>query len=242
VSTDEQAKEGFSLDSQERRLRAYCEAQDPPWTPMKPVFCDPGHSGMDTDRPGYQAMLKYRDQWDACLAIKGDRFHRNVDNARKFVKDMRAAGKQIWSTAEDRIDKTENAAQWFTSMITTQLLPELESRQISERVLPAMEIAKEKGLHQGKPPVGFIWVKALAEFQPSRWGKKVKDDADRLGPEEAARMNTWPPDSKMAGRRLNRTTVWRIVKNFELYQNGQLLPNRRKTKSGTFSKFKDEQE
>lgn len=235
VSTEEQVKEGLSMESQERRIRSYCAAQEEVWEVV--IYDDPGHTGLDTDRPGYQAMLANSGRWDAVLAIKGDRLHRSIDNARDFIRDMVRLKKQVWTIAEGRIDEHKNAGAWLTSMLTTQLLPEHESRQISERVLPGMETAKEKGLHQGRPPVGFIWVKALKKFQPTDWALEVRDDARRVGLSEAARLHTWPK-GKRAGKPLNRVTVWRIVRNLKLYDDKKLLPNRRKTASGTYSKFK----
>jgi len=44
VSTEEQAKEGISLDNQEAKIKAYCESQD--WELVK-VFSDEGLSGKD---------------------------------------------------------------------------------------------------------------------------------------------------------------------------------------------------
>jgi len=239
VSTEEQAKEGLSLASQEKRLRAYCQAQED-WM-IQDVYIDPGHTGLDTNRPGYSTMLARAPEWDAILVIKADRLHRSVDNAAEFIKAMLRARKQVWSIAEQRVDTQQNAAQWFSSMITTRLLPEMESRQISERVLPAMELGKDRGLHQGRPPTGFVWVKRLKRFQPTDWGEKVRDDAAKYGLSEAARMNAWP-DGKRAGKRLNKVTVWRIVKNFEEFAAKKLLPNKRRTKSGEHSKFKVEED
>jgi len=236
VSTEEQAKEGLSLESQERRTRAFSNAQEN-WEVVG-VYSDPGHTGLDTERPGYQEMLSELKRWDVVLAIKGDRLHRSIDNARVFITSMLTEQKEVWTISEGRIDTFKNTAQWFSSILTTQVMPEFESRQISERVLPGMEIAKQMGLHQGRPPVGFVWVKHLLKFQPTEWAEKVRDDAHSVGLAEAARINKWQPPSKRAGKTLNKVTVWRIVRNFKLYEAGNLLPNRQKTKTGTHSKFR----
>jgi len=243
VSTEEQATEGLSLESQEKRMKAYCAARED-WT-VQALYTDPGHTGLDTNRPGYKAMIDDIYKWDVVLVVKADRLHRNSENAQEFLRDMLRTRKQVWSIAENRMDTPGNAAQWFGSMITTVLLPEMESRQISERVLPAMELAKDIGLHQGRPPTGFVWVKKLKRFVPTEWGEKIRADASQYGLSEAAKMNTWPAGTKRRGKdkggsRLNKTTVWRITKNFEEYEARTLLPNRRRTKSGDHSKFKVE--
>ncbi|MBI5253161.1 MAG: recombinase family protein, partial [Euryarchaeota archaeon] len=53
VSTEDQAKEGFSLDAQIERLRSYCEARG--WSIYK-EYIDDGYSGRDIKRPAYAAM------------------------------------------------------------------------------------------------------------------------------------------------------------------------------------------
>ena len=48
VSTEDQAKEGFSLAAQEERLRAYCHAKK--WEIVN-VYIDDGYSGRKDERP-----------------------------------------------------------------------------------------------------------------------------------------------------------------------------------------------
>ena len=55
VSTQEQAKEGYSIGEQIERLTDYCKAMK--WEIFK-IYTDPGYSGGDTNRPGLQAMIK----------------------------------------------------------------------------------------------------------------------------------------------------------------------------------------
>jgi DNA invertase Pin-like site-specific DNA recombinase len=60
VSTEEQAEEGFSLEAQEERLKAYCEAQG--WD-IAGVYADKGHTGRKINtRDAYKKMLDERDQ------------------------------------------------------------------------------------------------------------------------------------------------------------------------------------
>ena len=54
VSTDEQA-EGFSLDAQEDRIRAYAESQD---FRLLKIYRDDGYSAKNLDRPAMQELLK----------------------------------------------------------------------------------------------------------------------------------------------------------------------------------------
>lgn len=54
VSTEEQAAEGFSIDGQAEKLRAYAELHD---LGAATVVADPGWSGKNLERPGLQQLL-----------------------------------------------------------------------------------------------------------------------------------------------------------------------------------------
>lgn len=63
VSTQGQAKDGYSLAYQEDEIKAHCNAQG--WTLLH-IFYDEGISGakvdeeaLEVDREGFQAMLSY---------------------------------------------------------------------------------------------------------------------------------------------------------------------------------------
>ena len=77
VSTEDQAKEGFSLDSQLEKLRSYCKARG--WE-VAGEYVDDGYSGRDVRRPAYQKMMEDIDNWDVLLVMKMDRIHRNSKN------------------------------------------------------------------------------------------------------------------------------------------------------------------
>ena len=234
VSTEEQAEEGLSLESQDQRNRAFCQAQG--WDLVGDYSDD--STGLDVRRMGYQAMVRDKDKYDVIVTIKRDRLHRSVDNTRAFTKWAIQHRKQVWSISDGRLDEKKGAAAWFAEHVQ-QGLPELESRQISERVLPSMDLAKTKGLHQGRPPVGFVWVKPLKTFQPTPWALKLRDDASVSGATEAGRLNPYP-EGKRKGTRVSRSTVYRVVSNLAEYEVGTLLPNRHQTPMGTWSKFRED--
>src|SRR5437016_14102267 len=84
VSTEDQAKEGFSLGAQRERLEAYCLARD--WAGVA-RYVDDGHSGRNTRRPAYGKMIAERDRWDAILVIKMSRIHRNSRNSMEITEN-----------------------------------------------------------------------------------------------------------------------------------------------------------
>ena len=90
VSTDDQAREGFSLDAQKERLAAYCEAQS--WE-IVDYYIDDGHSGRNTKRPAYQRMMAEKNRWDLILVMKMDRIHRNSKNFMTMMEDLEKWGR-----------------------------------------------------------------------------------------------------------------------------------------------------
>ncbi len=54
VSTDEQAREGVSLEAQQSRIRAYCEAKD---LELVDVLVDDGISGKTLERPALRELV-----------------------------------------------------------------------------------------------------------------------------------------------------------------------------------------
>ena len=76
VSTQEQAKEGYSIGEQETRLKKYAEAMD--WEIYK-IYVDPGYSGGDINRPGLTNMIKDVEDGlvDKVVVYKLDRLSRS---------------------------------------------------------------------------------------------------------------------------------------------------------------------
>ncbi len=86
VSTEDQAKEGFSLDAQLDKLRAYCKARD--WI-VADKYIDDGYSGRNVKRPAYNRMMSEMDRWDLLLVIKMDRIHRNSKNFMLMMEELK---------------------------------------------------------------------------------------------------------------------------------------------------------
>src|SRR6266511_510264 len=156
VSTEDQAKEGFSLDAQRERLQAYCLARD--WA-VAATYIDDGHSGRNTKRPAYQRMMAERDRWDALLVIKMDRIHRNARNFMGMMDDLRDWGKDFVSATES-LDTSTAMGRFVMDII--QRIAQLESEQIGERVYMGMLEAAQQGKFLGSSdPYGY-------RFDPKR--------------------------------------------------------------------------
>jgi DNA invertase Pin-like site-specific DNA recombinase len=101
---------------------------------------------------------------------------------------------------------------------------QLESDQISERVRKAMPVARAKNYHLGRPPIGFVWVKATKTFDPTEWALAIEAAASAYGVVEAGKPHPYP-DGKRAGECVSERSVRRILENLERYREGRLVPN-----------------
>ena len=133
VSTEDQAKEGFSLDAQLDKLRSYCKARD--WV-IGGEYIDDGHSGRTIKRPAYIKMMDEMDKWDALLVIKMDRIHRNSKNFMMMMEHLKQEEKEFVSMSES-LDTSTAMGRFVMDII--QRIAQLESEQIGERVYIGME-------------------------------------------------------------------------------------------------------
>jgi site-specific DNA recombinase len=102
VSTEDQAREGVSLDAQESRLRDYCRARE--WE-LVDVIRDEGRSAKDLKRPGLQAILaalpKKQRGWEALIVVKLDRLTRSVKDLAGLTEAFQRAKVGFTSIAEN---------------------------------------------------------------------------------------------------------------------------------------------
>jgi DNA invertase Pin-like site-specific DNA recombinase len=145
VSTEDQAKEGFSLDAQVERLQSYCMARE--WSVYE-KYVDDGYSGRDIKRPAYQELMSDIDQWDVLLVLKMDRIHRNSRNFMEMMDDLRIHGKEFVSMTES-LDTSTAMGRFVVDII--QRIAQLESEQIGERVYAGMRQKANTSLEKLDP-------------------------------------------------------------------------------------------
>lgn len=148
VSTEDQAKEGFSLAAQLERLRSYCEARG--WV-IAGEYVDDGYSGRNIKRPAYQRMMKEMDKWDVLLVMKMDRIHRNSRNFMEMMENLRKHGKEFVSMTES-LDTSTAMGRFVVDII--QRIAQLESEQIGERVYYGMEQKAQTPIEKLDPSKG----------------------------------------------------------------------------------------
>ena len=151
VSTDEQAKEGFSLDAQIKKLEAYCRFKG---YEVAGYYREEGFSGRNTNRPEYQRMFSDIAHWDVLLVLKMDRIHRNSVNFAGMMDVLNKNGKQFESVQENY--DTSNAMGRFV-MDMMQRIAQLESERTGERVKDGMtyKARNETGTLGSGHPYGY---------------------------------------------------------------------------------------
>ena len=151
VSTEEQAKEGFSLGAQRQALEDHCMIYD---YQIAKVYTDDGYSGRNTKRPAYKQMMEEIDSWDSILVLKMDRIHRNTRNFIEMMDLLKKRHKGFISMQE-KLDTETAMGNFFMTLM--QSIAQLESEQIGERTRFGMK-QKAESLSMnddGKRTMGF---------------------------------------------------------------------------------------
>ena len=151
VSTEDQAREGFSIAAQLKRLRSYCIARG--WT-VAGEYVDDGFSGRSAERPEYRRMMNEKDAWDVIIVLKMDRIHRNSRNF-TLMMDFLCSWNKEFNSMQENFDTTTAIGRFV--MDTIQRIAQLESEQTGERVKVGMtQKAMEGKGHLGCPaPYGY---------------------------------------------------------------------------------------
>ena len=155
VSTTDQAKEGYSLDAQLKRLESYCQAQEN-YVIVK-RYSDDGETGRDINRKGYQLMIEEREQWDSILVLKMDRIHRNSRNFMDMM-DMLKKWKKGFASATENLDTSTAMGEFVVDII--QRIAQLESDVIGERIFMGMKEKAETttGILGRPPSLGYDFI------------------------------------------------------------------------------------
>jgi len=158
VSTDEQARGGYSIADQLDKLRGYVGLRDP-WT-IAGEYIDDGYTGKNIRRPGYKRLFEEINEWDAILVMKMDRIHRKVSNALKMFEKQLEKNDKYFISFTENIDTSTAGGR--AMMIITLVFAQLESEQTGERTYSGMkQKVKQKGYPGHEAPTGFIAIKEI---------------------------------------------------------------------------------
>lgn len=154
VSTEEQAKEGYSLDAQRDKLINFCKSQD--WTLVE-IYVEEGKSAKDMNRPELQRLLTdaKAGKYDIVLVYRLDRLTRSVMDLYELLQTFEEYNVKFKSVTEV-YDTTTAMGKLFITIVAA--LAQWERENLSERVRFGMEELVRSGKWPGGPvPFGYRW-------------------------------------------------------------------------------------
>ncbi|MEH6943558.1 recombinase family protein [Bacillus sp. JJ722] len=154
VSTEEQAKHGYSILAQKEKLEAYCKSQG--WEIIE-IYIDDGYSAKDLNRPKFNAMMQEvkKGDIDVVLVYRLDRLTRSVLDLYEILKVL-DDHKCKFKSATEVYDTTSAMGKLFITLVAA--IAQWERENLAERVRLGMEkktrLGKWKG---GTAPYGYIY-------------------------------------------------------------------------------------
>ncbi len=151
VSTDDQRDNGYSIDSQLRMIKEYCEKND---YSIVDVYNDAGYSGKDLMRPEMQRLLAdiKSKKIDKLIAIKVDRLTRNNYDGFWLLNYCEEHDVKIELILEPYDVSTANGEMIFGMNL---VFGQRERKEIGARTKRAMEEMALKHIHPSKAPYGY---------------------------------------------------------------------------------------
>jgi DNA invertase Pin-like site-specific DNA recombinase len=157
VSTEEQAEEGFSIEGQTDKLRAYAILHD---LGEITVITDPGISGKNMLRPGLQQLLAAVEAGHATHVVvwKLDRLCRNLRDLMELRDTFERHNVTLHSVCEN-LDLSSPAGRWFFSMMGGQA--EYYCDALAENVRMGHDRAVKEGRWINRAKTGYDIVNKL---------------------------------------------------------------------------------
>jgi site-specific DNA recombinase len=151
VSTQEQAREGISLDNQREKVQAYCQLND---LDLVEIIEDEGKSAKDLNREGVQRLigLIIGRKVEAVVTCKLDRLSRKVIDTLSVIEMMAKHGVAFHSLNE-RIDTGSAMGTFFLNI--TAAMAQMERDLVSERTRDALQHLVRNGQRAGQVPFGY---------------------------------------------------------------------------------------
>lgn len=152
VSTEDQAREGFSLGEQEEKLLQLCNFKE---LEVYKVYKDAGISAKDMEhRPQFQEMLKDMKEGkiNYIVAYKLDRITRSVRDLEELISVLEQYNCFLLCDRDDVNTSTANG-RFFVRMLT--VLSQLEIEIVSERTKFGLNGAIKSGHIPGQRPFGY---------------------------------------------------------------------------------------
>lgn len=153
VSTQEQAKEGYSIGEQLERLQKYCDAMT--WVIHK-KYIDPGYSGANTERPALQELIKdvKAGLIDKVVVYKLDRLSRSQLDTLYLIEKVFLSNSTDFVSMNENFDTSTPFGRAMIGILA--VFAQLEREQIKERMAMGREARVKSGKWKGtRAPTGY---------------------------------------------------------------------------------------
>jgi len=167
VSTEEQAKEGLSVDAQIDKCESFCKARG--WEVFK-VYKDAGFSAGSLNRPALELLLRDAEEkkFNIILVYKIDRFSRKLKDLITILENLKMKGINFTSVTE-QIDTTSAMGEAFFQIIG--VFAQLERGMVKERVQLSFDRKINLGEALYRAPFGYIYQNKKLVKHPENAGK-----------------------------------------------------------------------
>ena len=151
VSTEDQVREGISLDAQKAKIEAYAAIND---LELLGIIRDGGASGKSLDREGIVRLLDLVESGkvEAVIVYKLDRLSRRTLDTLNLIENFESKGISFHSISE-KVDTKSATGKFFLTIISA--VAQMERDMIAERTKDALAHKKKKGEWSGRIPFGF---------------------------------------------------------------------------------------
>lgn len=206
VSTEEQAREGVSLEAQANRIASWCKAMD---AKCIAVEVDDGVSGgtEPSRRPGFAGVLEalVKGEADGLVVLKLDRLSRDVRHMLDLAELCQKRGWRLVSVSES-LDSTTASGRLLLTILAA--MAEWERAVISERTKIALAEIRQQGRASSRfTPFGWRTADGTCEVQAGDRRPLVPDRGEKLALDRIATLRA----HGLGCRRIaNRLTVEHI--------------------------------
>lgn len=166
VSTQEQAKDGYSIGEQTERLKKYCEAMG--WTVYK-TYTDAGYSGGNTDRPALQEMIRdvKAGKLDKVVVYKLDRLSRSQLDTLYLIEKVFLANGCDFVSMNENFDTSTPFGRAMIGILA--VFAQLEREQIKERMMMGKDARAKEGKFHGSNNIPFGYDYTNGELIPNEF-------------------------------------------------------------------------
>ncbi|RIK82249.1 hypothetical protein DCC62_00460 [candidate division KSB1 bacterium] len=176
VSTEEQAREGFSLDAQEKFCRNFALQND---IRIIDVYREEGKSGTKLDRPALTELLdrcQQDDRVDIVLVQETDRLARNTKDHLTIKALLKKANVTLISVAQPMLDDSPEG-----NMIDTILasVNQFQSDINGRKVKKGLQERLDEGWWPGWAPLGYVNISIEGSENGKKSKRIVKEDVEQ---------------------------------------------------------------